>query len=134
MFIAHRVSVSYNIKENSLAAFQNAINNPKYGGFELDVRETLDHEFVITHDFLFKGNLVCKTNLIDLESSGLISLDTVLKLNTDKIIMIEIKDFNINVSKLANTLNKAHKNIYVMSFNVGIIRKIKPLVRAMIHM
>ena len=126
MFIAHRGSVSYNIKENSFEAFQNAINNPKYGGFELDVRETLDHEFVITHDFLFKGNLVCKTNLIDLESSGLISLDTVLKLNTDKIIMIEIKDFNINASKLANTLNKAHKNIYVMSFNVGIIRKIKP--------
>ena len=126
MFIAHRGSVSYNIKENSLEAFQNAINNPKYGGFELDVRETIDHEFVITHDFLFNGNLVCKTKLSDLEAKGLTSLDSVLELNTDKIIMIEIKDFNLNVSKLANALNKTHKNIYVMSFNANVIRKIKP--------
>jgi glycerophosphoryl diester phosphodiesterase len=126
MFIAHRGSVSSNVKENSLEAFQNAIINFKYGGFELDVRETIDHEFVITHDFLFNGNLVNKTTLANLESSGLISLDTVLKLNTEKLILIEIKDFNINVSKLANTLNKAHKNIYVMSFNVSVIRKIKP--------
>ena len=126
MFIAHRGSVSYNIKENSLAAFQNAINNPKYGGFELDVRETIDHEFVITHDFLFNGNLVCKTKLSDLEAKGLTSLDSVLELNTDKIIMIEIKDFNLNVSKLANALNKTHKKIYVMSFNANVIRKIKP--------
>ena len=126
MFIAHRGSVSYNIKENSLTAFQNAINNPKYGGFELDVRETIDHEFVITHDFLFNGNLVCKTKLNDLEAAGLTSLNNVLELTTDKIIMIEIKDFNLNVSKLANALNKAHKNIYVMSFNANVIRKIKP--------
>src|SRR5574344_381924 len=126
MFIAHRGYVSSNIKENTLASFKSAIDSPKYGGFELDVRETLDHEFIITHDFLFKGNLINKTKLLDLELSGLTSLNELLKLNTDKLILVEIKDFKINVSKLANSLNKANKNIYVMSFNEPIMKKILP--------
>jgi glycerophosphoryl diester phosphodiesterase len=125
MFIAHRGCVTNNIKENSLAAFNLAISNPKYQGFELDIRETKDHEFVVTHDFLYHNKLISKTNLKDLESLGLISLKTVLKLDTDKIILIDIKDYELNVTKLSILLNKYHKNIYVMSFYNKLITKIK---------
>ena len=55
----------------------------------------------MTPYFLFNGNLVNKTTLANLESSGLISLDTILKLNTEKLILIEIKDFkNTNNKKI----------------------------------
>jgi glycerophosphoryl diester phosphodiesterase len=126
MFIAHRGCVTKEVKENSLLAFNKAIEDPRYGGFELDVRETIDHEFVVTHDFLIHNNLIKKTKLIDLEALGLSSLDSVLKLKASKRVFVDIKDFNINISKLANTLNKAKLDIYVMSFNANVIRKIKP--------
>jgi glycerophosphoryl diester phosphodiesterase len=93
MLIAHRGCVTDNIQENSLAAFNLAIINPQYQGFELDIRETKDHEFVVTHDFLYHGHIIKQTNLLELEKLGLISLRTVLKLNTDKLILIDIKDY-----------------------------------------
>ena len=130
MFIAHRGCYNKdNIKENSLDAFREADRNIKYGGFELDIWETLDHEFVVTHDFLLQNMIVKKSLLDDLKEIGLCSITDILKINSRKRIMIDIKDFNINVSKLANILNKAKLDIWVMSFNVNVIRKIKPYAR-----
>ena len=84
MLIAHRGIHNEYIKENSYKSFTYAIESNIFDGFELDIRETLDHEFVITHDFFYKNNLISKTNYKDLEDIPL--LTNILKLDTNKLI------------------------------------------------
>lgn len=124
MFIAHRGLVTKIIKENTLEAFKEAINSPKYAGFELDVYTSRDGYFVVHHNPLVDGKFIWKTNYKNLKKKGLIRLEDVLKLDTDKIILIEIKDINIDIDKFTKLLNKyKNKNIYVMSFFNSVIRK-----------
>ena len=59
--------------------------------------------------------------------NGVCTLDSILKINTDKIILLEIKDFNMDVKKLIKLLNKYKRNIMLMSFDTNIIKKIKAL-------
>ena len=47
MLIAHRGKVDSINKENTILAFTSAINDKKYGGFELDIRETKDKKIVV---------------------------------------------------------------------------------------
>ena len=60
--IAHRGLTNENIKENTLEAFINAIEN-NYDGIELDIRLTKDKKIVVLHDKLInrtsdgKGNI-----------------------------------------------------------------------------
>ena len=129
MLIAHRGIHNSNIKENTINSFIEAINNPLYIGFELDIRETKDHEFIVTHDFFYNNNLISKTNSIDLINNGFCTLKDVLSLDTNKIIIIDIKDINTNVLKLSTILNNSNKNIYVMSYNKKILKDIKPYVK-----
>lgn len=127
MFIAHRGKVTNLSKENTLEAFIEAINDPKYLGFELDIRTTKDKRFVCIHDFFWKNNLISKIEQKDLPSS-IPSLSSVLKLETDKIILIEIKEKDIDTEALNSLLNKyANKNIYVMSFYNSTIKKLLSL-------
>lgn len=124
MFIAHRGLVTKIIKENTIEAFKEAINSPKYAGFELDVYTSRDGYFVVHHNPLVDGKFIWKTNYKNLKKKGLIRLEDVLKLDTDKIILIEIKDINIDIDKFTKLLNKyKNKNIYVMSFFNSVIRK-----------
>lgn len=124
MFIAHRGLVTKIIKENTLEAFKEAINSSKYAGFELDVYTSRDGYFVVHHNPLVDGKFIWKTNYKNLKKKGLIRLEDVLKLDTDKIILIEIKDINIDIDKFTKLLNKyKNKNIYVMSFFNSVIRK-----------
>jgi len=125
--IAHRGLVNDSIKENTMEAFKAALDSSKYVGIELDIRTTKDNEFVVYHDMLFKGKLVKNTLYNEMKKENIPKLIDVLKLNTNKIIMIEIKDFNINVLKLAKLLNRYNnKNLYISSFNNNILLKIKP--------
>ena len=57
-FIAHRGLRSKTIKENSIEAFQNAINNNKISGFEFDIRKTKDNQFVVNHNAFIKNHLI----------------------------------------------------------------------------
>ena len=53
------------------------------------------------------------------------TLESVLKLNTNKIILLEIKDPFIDIDNLVETLIKySDKNIYVMSFYNTVIDKL----------
>ena len=55
-----------------------------------------------------------------------ILLKDVLKLKTDKIILIDIKDIKIDIKKLTKLLNiYKDKNIYVMSFFNSVLKKFK---------
>ncbi len=126
MFIAHRGVVTSYTKENTIPAFLKAINSDKYVGFELDVYTSKDGEFVIHHNPLVKGKFIWKSDYKTLKKEGLIKLEDILKLATDKIILIEIKDINIDIDKLTKLLNKyKNKKIYVMSFFNSVIRKFK---------
>ena len=126
MFIAHRGLVKKGVIENTLPAFLGAIKSNKYAGFELDIYTSLDGTFVVHHDPLLDGKFIWKQNYKELRKKGVLKLIDVLRLNTDKIILIEIKDININIEKLTKLLNKyKNKKIYVMSFFNSVIKKFK---------
>ena len=128
-FIAHRGYRKEGM-ENSIEAFLNAINEDYFSGFELDVRESKDHKFVVIHDPIInrvtnKSGLVKNKKYSALKKLGIPLLEDVLKLKTNKIILIEIKDYNLNLNKLVKLLNKYQKqNIYVTSFSIKVIKKL----------
>ena len=126
MFIAHRGLVKKGIVENTLPAFLGAINSDKYAGFELDIYTSKDNEFIIDHDPLLDGKLIWNYEYKELKKKGVVKLEDVLKLKTNKIILIEIKDINIDINQFTKLLNKyQNKKIYVMSFFNSVIRKFK---------
>ena len=126
MLIAHRGLVKEGIKENTLQAFLGAIKSKKYTGFELDVYTSKDGIFVVHHDPLINGKFIWNYNYKELRKKGIIKLNDVLKLNTDKIILIEIKDIHLDIEKFTKLLNKyQNKKLYVMSFFNSVIKKFK---------
>jgi len=121
--IAHR-GEKKSSKENTLAAFFDAING-EYVGFECDVRMTKDNKLIVFHDPLYKGKLIKNYFYNELKNDGVPLLDDVLKIDTNKIIMVDIKDAFIDYKLLMKVLNTySNKKIYVMSFYDGVIRKI----------
>ncbi len=121
MFIAHRGKTTKKIKENSLPAFKAAFIDSKYIGIECDIRVTKDGIIVINHDPIYEGKLIKLSNYTDLK---LLRLKELLRIKTEKIILIEIKDFKMNLDKLVKMLNKSKRNIYVMSFSKTVIKKL----------
>lgn len=126
MLIAHRGLVKKGITENTLPAFLEAINSPKYTGFELDIYTSKDNVFVVHHDPLISGKFIWNQTYKELRKKGVIKLVDVLRLKTDKIVLIEIKDVNIDIVRFSKLLAKYQdKNIYVMSFFNSVIKKFK---------
>lgn len=126
MLIAHRGLVKKGITENTLPAFLGAINSPKYAGFELDIYTSKDNVFVVHHDPLINGKFIWNQTYKELRKKGVIKLVDVLRLKTDKIILIEIKDVNIDIVRFSKLLAKYQdKNIYVTSFFNSVIKKLK---------
>lgn len=124
MLIAHRGLFNSVVKENTIPAFLGAINSDKYAGFELDIHTSSDGKFIVHHDMLVDGKFIWKYSSWELKKKGFPLLEDVLKLKTDKIILIEIKDVNIDIKKFSKLLTKyKDKNIYVMSFFNSVIRK-----------
>lgn len=126
-FIAHRGLRTCETKENTIEAFQNAIESSIMNGFELDVRQTKDKGFIINHNAFIKNDLIKKKRMRYLKYKySLPTLNEVLKLDTDKIILVEIKDLSINYRRFVNLINHySNKNIYIMSFHNIIINKLK---------
>ena len=124
MLIAHRGKVDSINKENTIEAFKAAINDIKYDGFELDIRETKDKKIVVVHDFVMDNKLIKRVNYKELERYNIPLLESVLKLDTEKIIMIEIKDPNMDIAALSKLLEKYQdKKIYLMSFYNNVIKE-----------
>ena len=124
MLIAHRGKVDSINKENTIEAFKAAINDIKYDGFELDIRETKDKKIVVVHDFVVDNKLIKRVNYKELERYNIPLLESVLKLDTEKIIMIEIKDPNMDINALSKLLEKYQdKKIYLMSFYNNVIKE-----------
>ena len=124
MLIAHRGKADSINKENTIEAFKAAINDIKYDGFELDIRETKDKKIVVVHDFVVDNKLIKRVNYKELERYNIPLLESVLKLDTEKIIMIEIKDPNMDIAALSKLLEKYQdKKIYLMSFYNNTIKE-----------
>lgn len=125
-YIAHRGLRTKDIPENTLEAFKNAINNPDIAGFEFDIRKTKDDYFVVNHNVFIKGELIkTKTYRYLKKKYHLPLLTEVLSLDTNKIMLVEIKDINIPYKKLIRIFKKfPNKNIYVMSFHNWVIDKL----------
>ena len=124
-YIAHRGIYNKNVSDNSYKALYDGLLSYKYIGIETDVRVTKDNVFILYHDVLYKGKLV--KNLFYKDMVNVTKLEDILKINTDKIILLEIKDFDIDVKKFIKLINKYNKNIMIMSFDVNVIKKIKKI-------
>ena len=122
-YIAHRGIYNKNVKDNSYEALVAGLKSDKYIGIETDLRVTKDNIFILYHNVIYNGKLINKLNYNELKN--ICKLEDILKIKTDKIILIEIKDFNINIKRLIKILNKYKRNIMLMSFNSKVIKKIK---------
>lgn len=125
-YIAHRGIWNDKIKSNSFKAIYNGLNSEKYIGIETDIRVTKDQVFVIYHNVLYKGKLIKNLLYKDIKED-VFKLEDILKINTSKIFLLEIKDFNINIKTFIKFLNKYNKNIMIMSFDTNVINKIKKI-------
>lgn len=125
--IAHRGLKINDTKENTIASFQNALQNNAYVGFECDIRTTKDQVFVINHNPIIGTDIISLTNYQDLkEKYNIPTLENVLKLKTDKIMLLEIKEINIDIPVFQALIHKyKNKNIYIMSFFNKVIQKLK---------
>ena len=121
--IAHRGIWNKYVKDNSYKALLDAINNDKYIGIEFDVRTTLDKKFIVYHNILYKGNLV--KNTYYKEMKDILLLEDLLKINTNKLLLLEIKENDIDKKRLLRLLNKYKRNYYIMSFNTKVIKDLK---------
>lgn len=124
-FIAHRGIWNDLVKDNSYEALYNGLMSSQYIGIETDLRVTKDNIFILHHNALYNGKLI--KNLLYNELEDTVKLEEILKINTNKIILIEIKDFNININRLIKLLDKYKRNVMLMSFDTNIINKIKKL-------
>ena len=123
--IAHRGLWNKTIKDNSYEALKNGLESNKYIGIECDIRTTCDNKFIIYHNILYKGNLVRNTYYKEMKDISL--LEDLLKIKTDKILLLEVKENDINKTKLLKLLNKYNHNYYLMSFNNKVIEELKNL-------
>ena len=122
--ICHRGIHDKKIKENTYESIKKALDSDKYIGVEFDVRTTKDNEFVVHHDPHCNGALISNTLYNELPKY-VPKLEDILKIYSDKIFLIEIKNINGNINKFIRLLDKyKDKNLYVMSFNSKLINKI----------
>ena len=123
--IAHRGIWNKDIKDNSYKALKSGLESTKYIGIECDIRTTKDKRFIIYHNLLYKGNLVSNTYYKNMKD--ILLLEDLLKIDTNKILLLEIKETNINKTKLLKLLNKYKRNYYIMSFNTKVITDLKEI-------
>ena len=124
-YIAHR-GIWQNISDsNKLESLKKALEDSNFVGIETDIRVTKDNEYVLYHNTLFKGNLVKNTNYKDMQKDNACKLSDLLKINTKKIILLEIKDFDMDIDNFLKFLDNYNHNIYIMSFNTNVIKKIR---------
>lgn len=123
--IAHRGIWNKTIKDNSYKALLDGLNSEKYIGIECDIRTTLDKKFIVYHNILYKGNLVKSTYFKDMKD--ILLLEDLLKINTDKLLLLEIKENDIDKKRLLRLLNKYPRNYYIMSFDTKVIESLRGL-------
>lgn len=123
--IAHRGIWNKYIKDNSYESIKRGLESDKYIGIECDIRQTRDKKFILYHNALYKGELIKNKYYSELKDISL--LESILKINSNKLYLLEIKDFNMDINAFLKLLNKYKRNIYIMSFDINIIKRIRKI-------
>jgi glycerophosphoryl diester phosphodiesterase len=136
--IAHRGYHNEKIKENTYLAIKHALNNQLISGIEIDIHLTSDNKIVVIHDHSIErtSNGIGIVEDMKLEEirkynfgtknfyQTIPTLDKILDIKTNKIILIEIKCRN-NEKQFADILNnyltRDYPNIYLISFNKKVL-------------
>lgn len=128
-YIAHRGLKDKNIKENTIEAFDNALNNG-YLGFECDVRKTKDNYLVICHDAFINrvtddsGLILAMTyDEIKTISGNKIPLLKEVLTKYSCIKLIELKT-HIDFNDIKDYIDE---NTYIMSFDSNYMFKLKSM-------
>lgn len=141
--IAHRGAQETG-KENTKTAIKEALKKEYISEIEIDIRQTKDKKLVLCHDPLINRTsnghgLINKMTLKELKKYNfgtktkkekIPTLNEILKIKTNKIILIEIKETKKQDKTLIKNINKEitktkNKNIYITSFNYNILQQIK---------
>jgi len=142
--ISHRGNNLSKYKGNSKEAILEAINTDYIDGVEFDVRITKDKKIVLIHDpiinFVSDGKGVVKNmNYEDLfkynfgsskyPTKVVLLEDLLNSINTNKIILIEIKEETDDYKEIADIvfdiISKYNLNIYIASFNYDLMKYFK---------
>lgn len=143
--IAHRGVNNLDFGENTKEATVNSLKSSYIKGVEIDARITKDNKIVVIHDMTINrtsngSGFVSKKSLRDLKKynfgtdkhfSKISTLKEILKvIDKDKIVLIEIKyegrDDNRYIKYFYRSVKPfLNKNIYIMSFNGKLVRKLK---------
>lgn len=130
--ISHRGNNNHNYKENTLNGILDSLNKDYIDGVEFDIRLTKDKKFILSHNTItYESGIIKNKRLNELKKEGLSSLNDVLKkINSNKYIVIDIKydgsDYRTFMRLLNKNLKKyRHLNIYLSSFNYGLVKYIK---------
>lgn len=114
------------INENSYLSIKRALLNNNSLGVEFDIRLTKDNKIVLSHNSLININYIENMNYNDIiKKKYLFTLDKILSINTDKILLIDIKvnnNYKAFGDLLIRELNGINRNIYLASFNRKIIK------------
>lgn len=125
-YIIHRGITSKKNSDNSLIAIKRAISDTGSIGVEFDIRLTKDKKIILSHDSVLGINYIENMNYMDIiKHKYLTTLDKILDIDTDKILLIDIKvnnNYKLLGDILLDTLKNTDKNIYLMSFNKKIIK------------
>lgn len=142
--IAHRGLHNELYPENTLEAFQNAIDNNV--AFELDVHLSKDNKLIVSHDsdlerMTGKKGIIEELTLKEIKEEYRIkdkfiipTLDEVLKLNSERVpLVIELKIHDKNDREITNVLKeylkdiKDKKNFMIISFYPKALLYVKDL-------
>lgn len=134
--IAHRwLDINYN---NNLTAQKEKLLLDNIDGIEVDLRETGDGVFVLSHDSKIAGLKNKIKNLTSIEISEkigkekfqkttLLTLLEIIRGVSSLRINLEIKDPQLNIEKLVSAIpHPLRKQIIISSFYPSVLRKISP--------
>lgn len=125
-YIIHRGITSTTIKENTYESIKLALDDKETVGVEFDIRLTKDNQIILYHNDFINSQRIEDMNYIDIiKEINITTLDKILTINTNKILLIDIKVHN-NYKLFGNTLlkhlNNINKNIYLSSFDKKIVK------------
>lgn len=128
-YIIHRGITSKSIKENTYQSIKRSLLSKESLGVETDIRLTKDKIIVLSHNSIINNNYIENMTYKEiLKHKYLTTLDMILDINTNKIILLDVKTNN-NYKLFSEVLNiyldNTNKNIYIMSFDKRFIKYIK---------
>lgn len=143
--IAHRGLDNNKYTENTKNAIIDSLNKPYISGVELDVRMTKDNKIVVAHDMTINRvsngtGFISNMTLKELKNFNFGTKNNLTRISTlkevlsaissDKIILIELKYEGTDEYKYIKYFFRSifpylNKNIYIMSFNHTLIKKLK---------